>query len=117
MDRKEEIFKSGILLKYEIPNDIMSKLDPGLLTKNKEYAFSYMLPKDTIQILEQKRNYGFYINSLLNDFNRVRAFNGRKHSKQFVGVSEKLSEIITSLHLSWADLISYYSDIYDSSKK
>lgn len=99
----------------------------NLLAKNKDYSFKYMLPKESENVLGMKKLYGYYSTQLLNDFDRVRNLNAEKHKSQFIKLSEKLSEIITNvrkllynyikIHLSWVDLISYYSDVYDNPKK
>ena len=56
-----------------------------------------MLPKETENVLNLKRTYGCYLTQILNEFNRVRELNGLKHKQQFILVSEKLSDIITSV--------------------
>jgi hypothetical protein len=98
-DRKDEIFRIGNINKYEIPSEYLTKLDQNLLQKNKDYALQYMLPKDTDYVLNLKRIYGYYNNQIITDFNRVRDLNAQKHKNQFIKVSEKLSDIITSVSL------------------
>lgn len=93
------MFKLGQVNKYEIPNDVLNKLDLKLLTKNKEYAFENMLPKEQELIVQLKRTYAFYNTNLLSEFRRIRNLNGEKHKKQFIRLSEKHTDILTDVRI------------------
>jgi hypothetical protein len=45
MQKKEELFKQGNILRWEIPSEDLNKLDKNALLKNKEYAFCKIMPK------------------------------------------------------------------------
>ncbi len=64
-----------------------------------------------------KENYGYYSYQLLFEFERIRNLNGERHKKHVVRVSQTHSDILADLHVMWADLLSYYSDVYDSNSK
>lgn len=97
LDKKEDIFKTGNISYYEIPSNVLCNLDKDSLIKNKDYAKSYMLPKETEAVLNLKRIYGCYLSNIINEFTRVKDLNGLKHKEQFILVSEKLSDIITTV--------------------
>ena len=97
IEKKEEVFKTGIINKFEIPDEILKTLDSNLLIKNKEYAFNYMFMKENENVLQMKRTYAHYNHNLLMEFNRVRKLNGEKHKSQFIRVSEKHTDILTDV--------------------
>ena len=43
--KKEDLFKQGNVIRWEISPEELKKCDKNDLIKNKEYAFSKMLPK------------------------------------------------------------------------
>ena len=45
IQKKEELFKQGNILRWEIPSEDLNKLDKNALLKNKEYAFCKIMPK------------------------------------------------------------------------
>ena len=49
------------------------------LVKNKELAFSKMLPQDTLKLEETKNFYGAMLNSLIIEFERIRKINTKRH--------------------------------------
>ncbi len=91
------MFKLGQIGKYEIPNDLLNKLDHQMLAKNKEYAFTHMLTRDNELVLNLKRQYAFYNTTVLYEFNRIKNLNGDNHKKQFIRVSEKHTDILTDV--------------------
>lgn len=111
-ERKTDLLKNGNIQKYEVSNDILKSIDIEKL-KDNDYAYKIILTKETVINNQLKDTYYYYLNRLIDEFNRVRNFIANKHKTQFMSISENLSEIISNLHLSWADLISYYSDFKD----
>lgn len=68
-----------------------------MLTKNKDYAFNYMFPRDTQSLNLLKQNYGYYNSMLYFEFDRLRNLNAEKHKKQFVGLSQMHTDILTDV--------------------
>jgi hypothetical protein len=56
-----------------------------------------MLTKENEHVSQLKRTYAYYNNLLLHEFKRVRTLNGKKHSSQFIKVSEKHTDILTDV--------------------
>ena len=48
------------------------------LLKNKELAFSKMLPQETMKLKESKYFYGSLLNSLISEFERIRRINAKR---------------------------------------
>jgi hypothetical protein len=67
MQKKEELFKQANLLRWEIPAEEMNKLDKNQLIKNRDYAYSKMMPK-------VNRGYLNYFITLFNFFRKPNMF-------------------------------------------
>ena len=94
-------------LKDEDKKDIMN------LIKNKELAFSKMLPQDTFKLQETKNFYGAMLNSLISEFERIRKINARRHKDNTTKFVKELSSELTNLHVSLADRLSEFYDLKD----
>lgn len=106
--KKEALFKKQDIAKWELdPNDLENK---GDLTKDKEKCFTKMLPKETRHVKDLKQFYGYYLNSIISEHSRLKKINGKRHKSRVVTYSQSQSNIISDLHVTIADLVSYYND-------
>ena len=76
MTLKEKVFKQDISTWGLSGIDMEMKTQ--LLT-NKNLAFAKMLPRDTKKVDELRQYYGFYLNSLISEFERIRDLNAKRH--------------------------------------
>ena len=101
INNKESLFKQQDLTLWGLnQQDMDNKL---MLLKNKEYAFSKMLPKETKKLSKFKNFYGCYLNSIIDEFERIRELNGTRHKDNVNLFLKKLSDRITDFHVSLAD--------------
>ena len=101
INNKESLFKQQDLTLWGLSQqDMDNKL---MLLKNKEYAFSKMLPKETKKLSKFKNFYGCYLNSIIDEFERIRELNGTRHKDNVNLFLKKLSDRITDFHVSLAD--------------
>lgn len=106
--KKEGLYKRGDLTKWELePNDIENKQE---LLINKDTAFSKMLPRDTRHVFELKQFYGYYLNQIIDEYQRIRDMNGKQHKDRICAYAQSHSGIIAELHVTIADLISYFTE-------
>ena len=106
--KKEDLFNKKDITKWEIAEKDSDKVQQFLNDKN--IAFKKMLPRDTNNVINLKYTYGFYLNRMIDEYERIRLLNGVRH-KQFVNsFCKKNTDILTDLHVSVADLIAYYSE-------
>ena len=109
---KEKLFNLHDITYFELKdkNDLNYK---GLLLKNKKLAFIKMLPDDTKRVQEVKQNYGFYLNSLISEYERIRILNSRRNKDQITIFTKLLIDIITQFHSATNELINYYEGLKD----
>ena len=69
--KEQDITKWG-LNQSDIDNKIV-------LLKNKDFAFSKMLPKETKRVNMFKSFYGGYLNSIIQEYERLRFLNAKRH--------------------------------------
>jgi hypothetical protein len=89
------------------------------LLNNKDLAFAKMIPNDTIRVLELKKYYGCMLNSLIEEFERIRRVNAKRHKENITNFIKALSSECTNMHICLADreadfnLLKDESDIYN----
>ena len=106
--QKENLFKQQDLLQWGLSqNDLENKL---VLLKNKELAFSKMLPKETKRVNMFKDFYGCYLNSIIKEYERIRILNAKRHKENITIFIRKLSDCLTDFHVSLADRLTEFSE-------
>ena len=83
------------------------------LLRNKEFAFSKMLPKETKRLNMIKAFYGGYLNCIISEYERLRFLNGKRHKDNIDVYLRKLGDCIVSLHVSLADRLTEFSFMKD----
>ena len=76
MSKKNELFEEGTVSNWKLEDYTNVEL-----LKDKEFAFSKMLPKETQKVIGYRNFYAFYLNSVISEFNRLRELNGRRNKK------------------------------------
>ncbi len=109
---KEKLFKQGDVNNWQLEdkNDLNFK---AVLLKNKDIAFAKMLPEDTKKFNEVKYNYGFYLNTIISEYERLRMLNSRRHKDHIKVFSKMLIDIITQFHGGLNDYIYFFQGLKD----
>ena len=108
---KENLFKQQDLLQWGLSKeDLGNKL---VLLKNKDLAFSKMLPKETKRVNMFKEFYGSYLNSIINEYERIRVLNAKRHKEKITIFIRNLSDCLTDFHVSLADRLTEFSEMKD----
>ena len=108
MWKKEDLFKRQEIAKWDLDqSELGNKLK---LIQDKEYAFQKMLPKDTQHVFELKQFYGYYLNRIIEEYERIKDLNGIRHKDRLLAFSKTNTDIITDLHVAHADLISFFAE-------
>ena len=108
---KENLFKQQDLTLWGLSeNDLKHK---DVFLKNKDLAFSKMFPEESKNVLDLKNIYGVYLNSLINEYERIRLLNGKRHKENISRFIKLLSESLTELHISVADQAAYFDEVKD----
>jgi hypothetical protein len=107
--KKEDLFKLGNTLKWDLdPND--TALDRNLLVKDKDYAFTKMLPKDTNNVAHLKEMFAYYMNRVIEEYERIKVLNGKNHSKATSVYCQKHANIMADLSSSLAEIVAFLGD-------
>ena len=108
---KENLFKQQDLTQWGLSqSDLENKL---MLLKNKELAFSKMLPEETKRVNMFKEFYGSYINSIISEYERIRALNAKRHKDNITIFIRHLTDCLTDFHVSLADRLTEFSEMRD----
>ena len=111
---KENLFKQDIsswgLSSYDMDDKIK-------LVNNKELAFSKMLPRDTKRVDVLRKNYGFYLNSIISEYERIKDLNNKRHKTWITTFIKNLIEAFTDLQINLNDRGSYYDEVKEDNEK
>jgi hypothetical protein len=111
---KENIFRQDFSTWGLSGIDMENKIE---LINNKELAFSKMLPRDTKKVEELKCNYGFYLNSIISEYERIKNLNDGRHKLWIKLFIKNLIESFTDLQINLNDRCSYYDEIKDENEE
>lgn len=111
---KESIFKQDFSTWGLSGIDMENKNE---LMNNKELAFSKMLPRDTKKVEALQFNYGFYLNSIISEFERIKNLNDGRHKLWIKNFIKNLIESFTDLQINLNDRCSYYDEIKEENEQ
>ena len=74
INRKKDLYKRGDKNKYE--------LNENIDINDKKTLLKYMLPQDTINCIKNKMIYGFYLNELIKEYEKMRKINSYFHKRK-----------------------------------
>ena len=74
INRKKDLYKRGDKNKYELNE----KID----INDKKTILKYMLPQETINCIKNKMIYGFYLNELIKEYEKMRKINSYFHKRK-----------------------------------
>ena len=76
-----------------------------------------MLPRDTKKVDVIKKNYGFYLNSIISESERIKDLNNKRHKMWITKFIKNLIESYTDLQINLNDRGSYYDEIKEVNEK
>ena len=103
MNKKEDLFKRGDTNKWDL--NIQDKNNVSNLIRDKSLALMKMLPKETENVIGLKKTYGFYLNRILEEYERIKLINSNNHKKTIIYVCEKIIEIYSDFQKGTVDII------------
>ena len=108
MNKKEELFKKGDTNKWELNSD--DKNISGNLISDKPNALIKILPKDTNNVKKKKKSYGFYLNRIIDEYERFREINSDLHKKIMIRTCIKLIEIYGDYQKAITDIMNFFNN-------
>ena len=105
--KKEDLFRRQEVTKWDLdPKD--TSIDKNTIATNKNLALEKMLYKETLQVNYQKVCYGFYLNRIIKEHDRMNLNYSSHHHKHCVNIFEIMannsSEFINFMTVSPTDL-------------
>ena len=105
MAKKNSLFEDCDIANWAI-EDNNDKKDE--LLNNKEYAFSKMLPNETKVVINHRNFYSLYLNSLINEYNRLKELNGKRNNQTNKDFCLKLIENICMFNTTLFEISDSY---------
>ena len=114
IDEKEALYKKNNISEWKLGKNENENLNKKELFKNKNYAFSLMIPEDTEKVHELKNQFGFYLNIYNDEFERLRKLNISKYKKIFGNLFlEKMKENLINFHVSLNESVGFIDSLQE----
>lgn len=94
--RKEDLFKKGDTTKWDL--DPSDQGDVKNLASNKALALTKMCHKETLNVIGLKEFYGYFLNRVISEYERMRNLNGIMHKENITKYCNRLTEILRRFH-------------------
>ena len=105
LEDKTYLYLHGNFEDWGLPKeDLENKI---VFLRDKDYAFSKMLPEDTKKVNDYRKTYGVYLNSLIEQYQQISDLNKRRHKEYILNFIKEMVDNITSFHVNLNNLISY----------
>lgn len=105
---KEKLFKEQDINSWGLnENDLKHK---DIFLKNKELAFNRIMPEESKNVLNIKNVYGVYLNSLIDEYERIRLSNGKKNKANTIKILELFCDDYKFINISFENWKSYLSN-------
>jgi len=105
---KEKLFKEQDINSWGLnENDLKHK---DVFLKNKELAFNRMMPEESKNVLIIKNVYGAYLNSLIDEYERIRLFNGKKNKANTIKILKLFCDDYKYINISFENWINHLSN-------
>ena len=99
--KKESLFEKKEI--YKMDFDPKEKIDKNIIINNKNLTLEKMLYKETSQVNNQKIIYGFYLNRIIQEHNRMKIINSEYHYNICLKILEIMTNNSTDFITSLAD--------------
>ena len=105
IDTKEKLFSEKKVNNWGMDReDLDNKV---LLFKEKELSMEKMLPEETKKVKDKKKLYGCYLNSLIEEYEKISSLNSKRHKENIVGFIKDMSNTIITFHVSLNQMVAY----------
>ena len=99
--KKEDLFKRQEFTKWDF--DPKENIDRNTISTDKNLALEKMLHKETAQVNNQKVIYGFYLNRIISEHDRMKIINANKHYLITMNIFEIMTNNTSNFMTSLAD--------------
>ena len=103
INKKEDLYKRGEVEKWEI--DPQEKTNKISLVQDKLSALFKMCSKDTKRIVQRKIYYGYYLNQLLEENERIKSYYTGLHKENQMNFCQNLTDIMNDFRKQLYDIM------------
>ena len=104
INKKDELFRKGDTSKWEL--DSSDKDNANKLLQDKNNALKRIIPKETNNVISLKKVYGYYLNRIIDEYERIRSINSTYHKENLLNACTKLTEIYDDFQKGSAEIVS-----------
>ena len=108
---KEKLYKDQDISSWGLNEDDLKH--KNVFLNNKELAFYKMMPEETKKVLNIKNIYGAYLNSLIDEYERIRLYNGKNIKENTIKILKMFSDDFKNINESFENNISYLNNVKD----
>ena len=109
---KENLFKQQDIKKWNIADKSELQYKVALL-KNKSVAFSKMLPNETKKVRKLREDYGYYLNTFISEYERIRLLNSKRHKDVVIRFAKIIADMLIQFHRILNEQIKYFDNLKD----
>ena len=106
INKKEDLLRRGDINKWEL--DAHDKDNISKLLQDKNAALMKIIPKETNNVINMKKTYGYYLNRIIDEYERLKSINSFLHKKNLSSACEKLMEIYGDFQKGTADIHNFF---------
>ena len=108
---KEKLYKDQDISSWGLNEDDLKH--KNVFLNNKELAFYKMMPEETKNVLNIKNIYGAYLNSLIDEYERIRLSNGKNIKENTIKILKMFGDDFKNINESFENNISYLNNVKD----
>ena len=106
--RKNELYKKYDPSKWELDSEDLQNVN--ILKNDKNSALSKILSKDTKNTIKLKKVYGFYLNSIIEEYDRVKSLHANLHKERVVYFCKEQTNMFNDFIKVLGEIVQEISD-------
>ena len=107
INKKEDLFRKGDINKWEL--DPSDRDNANKLLQDKNSALMKIIPKETNNVINIKKIYGYYLNRIIDEYERIKLINSSLHKTNLLKACEKITEIYGDFQKGNGEIITFFS--------
>jgi hypothetical protein len=115
ISKKEELYKKGDFKYWEL--DAKDRINARELYFDRKSSYQKICAKETKSLIKVKEKYGYYLNKVISEFQRMRNINTIEHKNKVIQFATKESEIISDFSKILAEIIGVTKNIQENTNK
>jgi hypothetical protein len=68
-----------------------------------------IIPKETNNVINIKKIYGYYLNRIIDEYERLKLINSSLHKKNLLNACDKITEIYGDFQKGTAEIINFFN--------